>query len=62
VNGGYSQWSSYGSCSKACGDGIQTRTRSCTKPAPAHGGDECEGESSQERDCKVKECPGIITI
>ncbi|XP_066920815.1 SCO-spondin-like isoform X2 [Clytia hemisphaerica] len=57
VNGGYTQWSSYGACSETCGAGIQQRTRSCTKPSPAHGGDDCTGADVEERDCKLRECP-----
>ncbi|XP_057298019.1 SCO-spondin-like isoform X2 [Hydractinia symbiolongicarpus] len=57
VNGGFTSWSTYGSCSKACGIGHQERTRSCTSPSPAHGGDDCVGETSETRQCKIKECP-----
>ena len=51
VNGG---WSSWGSCSASCGSGVQTRT--CTNPAPAHGGSQCSGSSSQT--CNAHACPG----
>jgi len=50
VNGG---WSSWGRCSKSCGPGVQTRT--CTNPAPAHGGSECYG--SAEESCYTRPCP-----
>jgi len=50
VNGGWSPW---GSCSRSCGSGTQTRT--CTNPSPANGGSQCPGSSSQI--CKLEECP-----
>uniref|UniRef100_A0A7M5TX24 Hemicentin-1 n=1 Tax=Clytia hemisphaerica TaxID=252671 RepID=A0A7M5TX24_9CNID len=57
VDGGYSSWSSYSECSEACGDGLMTRKRTCTNPSPAHGGKQCQGASTEEKQCKVKECP-----
>ena len=51
VDGGWSKW---GSCSKSCGSGRQTRT--CTNPEPARGGSGCPGSSSQI--CNTEECPG----
>ena len=51
VAGGWTDW---GKCSKICGTGTQTRT--CTNPAPANGGAQCSGESSQ--DCNTQACPG----
>ena len=44
VDGGWSGWSE---CSVSCGGGSQSR--SCTNPAPEHGGDDCTGET--ERSC-----------
>ncbi|XP_067655883.1 thrombospondin-2-like [Haliotis asinina] len=45
VNGGVSSWSSWsGSCAQTCGTShtvSKTRTRTCTNPAPAHGGSDC---------------------
>merc|ERR1712168_123630 len=58
VDGGFSDWSDWGVCSEGCGDGTQVRTRSCTKPSPAHGGKDCKGVKEESRPCKVKECPG----
>ncbi|MDI6721844.1 MAG: hypothetical protein QMD85_05600, partial [Candidatus Aenigmarchaeota archaeon] len=49
VDGGWSDWSA---CSKVCGGGTQTRT--CTNPAPANGGANCEGSSSQA--CNTQAC------
>ena len=58
IDGGLTQWSSFGKCSKQCGPGTQQRTRSCTNPAPAHGGEDCDEELVDSRDCEIKPCPG----
>ena len=55
------KWSGYGdwsACSKNCGNGTQTRSRTCTDPTPANGGKDCEGESNQEQSCNEDPCPG----
>lgn len=57
VDGGYTSWSSYGSCSKNCGSGTHTRTRSCTNPSPAHGGKSCVGPASETTACNTNPCP-----
>ncbi|MEI8013075.1 MAG: cohesin domain-containing protein, partial [Candidatus Omnitrophota bacterium] len=54
VNGG---WTDFGTCSKTCGGGVQTRT--CTNPAPANGGSGCVGASAQE--CNTQQC-SILTV
>ena len=51
VDGG---WSAFGDCSKTCGGGVQIRT--CTNPAPANGGADCQGEATQT--CNLVACPG----
>ena len=43
VDGNWGDWGVWGDCSKRCGPGKQTRTRSCDNPAPAHGGSICPG-------------------
>ncbi|XP_068760305.1 uncharacterized protein [Montipora capricornis] len=57
VNGGYTPWSKWNSCSTSCGSGTQVRRRECSNPAPANNGQNCSGESSQERDCVGTSCP-----
>eukprot|EP00105_Crassostrea_gigas_P034221 XP_019918369.1 PREDICTED: SCO-spondin-like isoform X2 [Crassostrea gigas] len=57
IDGVWSQWGSWSSCSVTCGPGRQTRARSCTNPAPAHGGLSCSGNSNEERNCsQVSSC------
>ena len=57
VNGNWNNWSEWSSCSKTCGGGTKTRTRTCTKPAPAHDGAYCGGESTDEQNCNTQSCP-----
>ena len=58
VNGKWGLWSPYGDCSKSCGSGESSRTRTCDNPAPAHGGTPCVGATSQQQPCNIKPCPG----
>ena len=58
VDGNFSTWSSWGNCSKSCGDGVQVRTRSCTDPAPRGGGRPCQGNAFEIIECHVLKCPG----
>ena len=60
VHGGYTIWSEWGSCSKSCGDGMKSRSRTCTNPAPLHGGDSCDalGLAYDDSTCKIRECAG----
>lgn len=54
VNGGWSSWST------SCVDGMQTRT--CSSPAPANGGSDCGGPSSQfcPPTASLSAVPGLI--
>ena len=56
VDGKWSDWGNYGSCSKTCGAGTRTRTRKCNNPPPLHGG-QCPGKDIEYKDCKENECP-----
>lgn len=58
INGGWSSWSLWSSCSVTCGGGRQSRVRTCTNPAPANGGKDCKGASSETQACGTKLCPG----
>ena len=58
VDGKFSSWSNFGVCSKSCGPGTQSRTRSCTNPPPQFGGKDCVGDILQTRNCSFGQCPG----
>ena len=58
MDGVWSDYDEWGECSETCGTGSQTRSRTCTNPAPAHGGDECVGEETESQDCNTDPCPG----
>ncbi|XP_078334060.1 properdin-like [Crassostrea virginica] len=58
IDGQWTYWGSWSSCSGTCGTGYQTRVRSCTNPAPAHGGSVCSGLLSDYRHCSASvKCP-----
>jgi hypothetical protein len=56
ISGGWSGWRTQGACSKSCGGGWQTQVRTCTNPAPANGGADCVGASSQQIACNAHSC------
>jgi len=59
VNGGWSSWSSWTSCSKSCGSGTQSASRSCSNPYPSNGGTGCSGSAGTSRYCNTHICPGL---
>ena len=58
VDGGYSDWSDWSSCSASCEGGNEFRERTCTNPAPKHGGADCAdlGEYRIDRSCNTEPC------
>ncbi|KXJ14578.1 Coadhesin [Exaiptasia diaphana] len=59
LDGGYSQWTPWSSCTKTCEEGTRNRTRSCTNPRPQHGGRDCSrlGTATQSSVCNTRICP-----
>lgn len=57
VDGGWSAWSGWSVCSKSCGGGRRIKTRSCTNPAPQHGGRSCVGAARKRGNCNRQSCP-----
>ncbi|XP_048579836.1 uncharacterized protein LOC116619170 isoform X2 [Nematostella vectensis] len=58
-HGNYSAWSQFSACSASCGEGFKTRNRTCTNPAPQHGGRSCSllGEAVETVNCTLGPCP-----
>ena len=57
VDGGLSDWTTWGVCSQSCGDtAIQSRDRTCTKPPPSGGDKNCSGETFEIKFCEQKPC------
>lgn len=59
MNGGWSQWSTWGECSARCGRGIKKRTRQCNNPVPVNEGQDCKDDSVDKDDCFIQ-CPGKL--
>jgi len=58
VDGGFSEWSSWSSCQVTCGEGMKSRTRTCTQPPPKYGGKICAGDYSETAACtSARKCP-----
>ena len=49
----WSEWSSYGPCSSTCGQGFQTRRRTCLE---SFGTQDCQGKSSESKGCNSQLC------
>ncbi|XP_048245133.1 SCO-spondin-like isoform X1 [Haliotis rufescens] len=63
THGGWSNWSDYElyeECPVMCGGskGLAFKTRSCTSPAPTNGGNDCDGDDTQEATiaCNTEAC------
>ena len=62
VDGRVSEWSEWSECSAICEGGRQTRTRTCTNPAPANGGSDCEDALEETQTCNDHECSGYNLV
>ena len=60
VNGGWSEWGNWDTCSVSCDGGTQRRTRECNNPTPEHQGNSCDFDRSnntETRTCAEQNCP-----
>lgn len=62
VDGGWSEYGEWSSCSAECEGGELQRDRECNNPAPSHGGADCEGASSQTQPCNEQPCATTYTL
>ena len=68
VNGSWSNWEVWTSCSTTCGNGTASRNRTCDDPPPSGGGDACLDRLNQTRLlnetesmlCFEDHCPGMF--
>ena len=58
VDGVWSEWKAWTTCSTTCGNGQKERSRSCNNPAPSLHGEKCKGVDTESTGCKVAKCPG----
>ncbi|XP_078352256.1 mucin-like protein, partial [Oculina patagonica] len=56
VDGNWTQWTAWGQCSVTCGNGTQTRYRSCINPPPSNGGRDCPGPRNETQPCEGIPC------
>lgn len=65
IDGGWTHWGCWGSCSSTCGDvGRQSRSRTCTNPAPRYNGSSCAGSMTDSQPClpEVSCAPGTTSF
>ncbi|WAR31220.1 HMCN1-like protein, partial [Mya arenaria] len=62
VDGGWSAWGAWGTCSATCGVGIKHRDRTCSNPTPSRFGNHCFGESRDDKICVLMSCTGGRSI
>jgi hypothetical protein len=62
VDGKWTSWGSYGSCTVTCGGGTQRRSRTCSNPAPKYLGKDCPGSTVSSRSCSTHHCPSEYSV
>lgn len=55
IDGYFSDWSEWSSCSASCGGGKEERTRECIEPI--RGGKPCRGKKAESKPCNTLRCP-----
>jgi Thrombospondin type 1 domain len=60
VDGVWSEWLAVGSCSVACGGGVQLLKRTCTPPK--FGGFPCEGNDTDAVSCNTEACVDDVVV
>ena len=55
----WDEFGHWGLCSLSCGGGVQSRTRGI-KQREAYGGEQCNGNATETRECNVAACKGTL--
>lgn len=56
IDGRYTPWSQWSTCSVTCGSGIRKRQRTCTDPKPSCNGKSCRGCAVDTQVCNTQPC------
>ena len=56
VNGGWSDYSPWSSCSHFCDTGTRSRQKNCSNPEPLYNGNDCTGEFEEIEECNTQSC------
>jgi len=56
-DGGWTEWGAWTRCTRTCGNGTQTHSRTCTNPRPSGGGVTCIGIARETQFCNTDPCP-----
>ncbi|XP_062595551.1 uncharacterized protein LOC134256889 [Saccostrea cucullata] len=56
VDGSWSSWMNWSTCTASCNGGYRSRARSCSSPRPSLGGQLCDGMPSQTEICNTHGC------
>ncbi|CAD5233921.1 unnamed protein product [Bursaphelenchus xylophilus] len=56
IDGAWSQWAEWSSCSRSCGKGRRKRRRECNNPKPLRG-KPCPGKLIETQQCNEHKCP-----
>ncbi|XP_071177516.1 ectin-like [Mytilus edulis] len=60
INGGWSLWSEWSTCTFSCGGGLQQRSRGCNNPPPRDGAFYCVGVSIENQVCNRECCTAPV--
>ena len=59
VDGVWKEWGEWDECSRDCGGGGGTRSKSRDCNGPFYGGSDCVGDIAVTEECNKEPCPGI---
>ena len=62
VNGGWTEWTLWTTCTKTCGSGSTMRNRTCTNPSTTYGGMDCKGTGDELILCNTNRCLGEFRV
>ncbi|XP_070579556.1 uncharacterized protein [Ptychodera flava] len=60
LDGGWSEWGLWSTCSSGCGEGRANRRRYCNNPTPMNGGALCKGPLLEDKKCFDDRCRNTV--